>query len=128
MYFRKSSLVLFVVRDMSTGEVVHTDLGITFDQGKVLPIAECIPFQLTADMADGFGMSGTEGVFRRCAEEALSVLRDGSDIMKTVLEVFRYDPLHSWMASAVRSRGLRAIPHLLSPNRIGQARHRHRHE
>lgn len=47
-------------------------------------------------MVDGFGMSGTEGVFRRCAEETLRVLRDGSDIIKTVLEVFRYDPLHSW--------------------------------
>lgn len=47
-------------------------------------------------MVDGFGMPGTEGVFRRCAEETLRVLRDGSDIIKTVLEVFRYDPLHSW--------------------------------
>jgi ataxia telangiectasia mutated family protein len=47
-------------------------------------------------MVDGFGSSGTEGVFRRSSEETLRVLRDRSDVIKTVLEVFRYDPLHSW--------------------------------
>lgn len=55
-------------------------------------------------MIDGFGTSGTEGVFRRCAEETLRVLREGSGVIKTVLEVFKYDPLHSWTASAVKIR------------------------
>ena len=47
-------------------------------------------------MIDGLGISGTQGVFQRCAEETLRVLRDGSETILTVLEVFRYDPLHSW--------------------------------
>lgn len=85
-----------ILLDTSSGEVVHIDLGIAFEQGKLLMIPERVPFRLTADMVDGFGMSGTEGVFRRCAEETLRVLRDGSDVIKTVLEVFKYDPLHSW--------------------------------
>ncbi|KAG9082048.1 Serine/threonine-protein kinase tel1, partial [Ceratobasidium sp. 392] len=54
-----------------TGEVVHIDLGIAFDQGRLLPIPETVPFRLTADMVDGLGSSGTEGVYRRCAEETL---------------------------------------------------------
>jgi ataxia telangiectasia mutated family protein len=47
-------------------------------------------------MVDGLGTSGTQGVYQRCSEETLRVLRDGSDVIRTVLEVFRYDPLHSW--------------------------------
>ncbi|THH11332.1 hypothetical protein EW145_g727 [Phellinidium pouzarii] len=97
-----------ILLDTVSGEVVHIDLGIAFEQGKLLPIPERVPFRLTADIVDGFGMSGTEGVFRRCSEETLRVLRDGSDVIKTVLEVFKYDPLHSWTASAVKIRKAQA--------------------
>ena len=66
-------------------------------QGRLLKIPELVPFRLTADMVDGLGVSGTEGVYRRCAEETLRVLRgDGAAVIKTVLEVFKYDPLHKW--------------------------------
>ncbi|KAL7280718.1 hypothetical protein ACG7TL_005660 [Trametes sanguinea] len=91
-----------ILLDTETGEVVHIDLGIAFEQGKLLPQPERVPFRLTADMIDGMGMSGTQGVFQRCAEETLRVLRDGSEIILTVLEVFKYDPLHSWTASEVK--------------------------
>ena len=70
-------------------------------QGKLLPQPERVPFRLTADMIDGLGISGTQGVFQRCAEETLRVLRDGSETILTVLEVFKYDPLHSWYVSRV---------------------------
>jgi serine-protein kinase ATM len=53
---------------------------------------------MTADIVDGMGTSGTSGVFQRCAEETLRVLRQESDVIMTVLEVFKYDPLHSWLA------------------------------
>ncbi len=55
-----------------------------------------MPFRLTADIVDGLGMAKTEGVFRRCAEETLRVLRENSEVFLTVLEVFKHDPLHSW--------------------------------
>lgn len=70
---------------------------------------ETVPFRLTADIVDGMGASGTEGVFRRCAEETLRVLRNGSEVIKTVLEVFRYDPLHSWTASPFKIRRAQAV-------------------
>lgn len=62
----------------------------------MLPIPERVPFRLTADVVDGLGTSGTQGVFQRCAEETLRVLRDESEVLFTVLEVFKHDPLHSW--------------------------------
>ena len=51
---------------------------------------------MTAQILDGMGFSGTEGVFQRCAEETLRVLRERSEIVMTVLEVFRHDPLQKW--------------------------------
>lgn len=57
---------------------------------------ERVPFRMTRDMVDGMGSSGTKGVFQRCAEETLRVLREDSEVIMTVLEVFKHDPLHSW--------------------------------
>ncbi|KAG5638353.1 hypothetical protein H0H81_000486 [Sphagnurus paluster] len=88
-----------ILIDIVSGQIVHIDLGIAFDQGKLLPIPELVPFRMTRDMVDGMGTSGTSGVFQRCAEETLRVLRDGSEVIMTVLEVFKHDPLHSWTAS-----------------------------
>ena len=51
---------------------------------------------MTADIVDGMGTTGTQGVFQRCSEETLRVLRNDSEVVLTVLEVFKYDPLHSW--------------------------------
>ncbi|BGP25635.1 hypothetical protein Rt10032_c06g2946 [Rhodotorula toruloides] len=89
-----------ILMDVSKGELVHIDLGIAFDQGKRLPIPEKVPFRLTQNIVDGFGMSGVDGVFRRCCEETLRVLRERSNIVMTVLEVFKHDPLQSWAVSA----------------------------
>ncbi|KAK0202615.1 hypothetical protein DFS33DRAFT_1384994 [Desarmillaria ectypa] len=88
-----------ILMDNSSGAVVHIDLGIAFDQGKLLRVPERVPFRMTPDMVDGMGISGTNGVFQRCAEETLRVLREGSDVIMTILEVFRYDPLHTWTMS-----------------------------
>lgn len=36
-----------------------------FEQGKILPTPETIPFRLTRDVVDGMGVTGVEGTFRR---------------------------------------------------------------
>ncbi|KAH7097579.1 hypothetical protein BKA62DRAFT_716108 [Auriculariales sp. MPI-PUGE-AT-0066] len=89
-----------ILIDRSTGELVHIDLGIAFEQGKLLPIPETVPFRLTRDIVDGLGTAGVEGVFRRCAEHTLRVLRDGSDVIRLVLEVLKHDPLYSWVSAS----------------------------
>ncbi|KAJ7623215.1 hypothetical protein FB45DRAFT_924928 [Roridomyces roridus] len=91
-----------ILLDSSTGETVHIDLGIAFDQGKLLNVPEQVPFRMTSDIIDGMGTAGTQGVFQRCAEETLRVLRDRSEVIMTVLEVFKHDPLHSWTASEIK--------------------------
>lgn len=85
-----------ILMDLKTAEVVHIDLGISFDQGKLLPIPELVPFRLTRDIIDGFGIQGIEGTFRRCSEEMMNLLRKNSSLIFTVLEVFIHDPLYKW--------------------------------
>ena len=95
-----------ILLDGKTGEVVHIDLGIAFEQGRVLPVPELVPFRLTRDLVDGMGITKTEGVFRRCCEFTLDALRNESHSIMTILDVLRYDPLYSWSASPLRLKKL----------------------
>lgn len=91
-----------ILLDISTGEVVHIDLGIAFDQGKALRIPETVPFRLSRDIIDGFGSTGYHGIFSRCAEITMNLLREQQDDIFTVLDVLLYDPLYQWRLSPIR--------------------------
>ncbi|KAJ6144853.1 hypothetical protein N7470_008748 [Penicillium chermesinum] len=93
-----------ILLDEKTGEAVHIDLGVAFEQGRVLPVPEVVPFRLTRDLVDGFGITKTEGVFRRCCEFTLEALRQESYSIMTILDVLRYDPLYSWTVSPLRMK------------------------
>lgn len=110
---RHSSNILI---DQATAEVVHIDLGVAFEQGLMLKTPErvgfqcaylfpllffsclsilprliwnchCqVPFRLTRDIIDGMGVTGVEGVFRRCCEETLSVMRTNKEALLTIIE------------------------------------------
>lgn len=84
----------------TTAELVHIDLGVSFDQGKELPTPETIPFRLTRDIVDGMGIAGVDGVFRICCEQTMRVLRQSQVSLLTILEVFLHDPLYTWKLSA----------------------------
>ena len=91
-----------ILLDGQSGEVVHIDLGVAFEMGRVLPVPELVPFRLTRDIVDGMGITKTEGVFRRCCEFTLAALRKEVYSIMTILDVLRYDPLYSWSISPVR--------------------------
>ncbi|RYP92132.1 hypothetical protein DL770_001713 [Monosporascus sp. CRB-9-2] len=100
-----------ILLDSKTGEVVHIDLGVAFEMGRVLPVPELVPFRLTRDIADGMGVTKTEGVFRRCCEFTLDALREETYSIMTILDVLRYDPLYSWSISPVRMAKLQDTRH-----------------
>ena len=93
-----------ILLDEKTGEVAHIDLGVAFEQGRVLPVPEVVPFRLTRDIVDAMGITKTEGVFRRCCEFTLDALRKESYSIMTVLDVLRYDPLYNWTVSPLRMK------------------------
>lgn len=82
--------------DRASAEIVHIDLNLIFDQGKMLRIPEQVPFRLTRDIIDGMGSCGVEGTFRRCCEVTMGVLKAEGETLLTILEVFRHDPLYKW--------------------------------
>lgn len=91
-----------ILLDKKTGEVVHIDLGVAFESGRILPIPEVVPFRMTRDVVDGMGITKTDGVFRRCCEFTLDALREDTYSIMTILDVLRYDPLYSWSSTPMR--------------------------
>ncbi|XP_010243049.1 PREDICTED: serine/threonine-protein kinase ATM isoform X1 [Nelumbo nucifera] len=92
-----------ILIDQATAEVVHIDLGVAFEQGLMLKTPERVPFRLTRDIIDGMGITGVEGVFRRCCEETLSVMRTNKEALLTIVEVFIHDPLYKWALSPLKA-------------------------
>jgi serine-protein kinase ATM len=50
-----------ILIDLNTAEVIHIDFGIAFEQGRILPHPELIPFRLTRDMIAPMGVCGVDG-------------------------------------------------------------------
>ncbi|KAI9361591.1 hypothetical protein DFJ73DRAFT_655641 [Zopfochytrium polystomum] len=97
-----------VLIDLKNGETIQIDLGIAFDQGRLLSTPELVPFRLTRDVVDGFGSLGVDGAFRRCSQETLRVLRGSADVLFTILDVFRHDPLYQWTKTQPRRQAATA--------------------
>ncbi|KAG9191370.1 serine-protein kinase ATM [Alternaria panax] len=92
-----------ILLDEKSGEVVHIDLGVSFEAGRVLPVPEVVPFRLTRDLVDGMGYTKTEGVFRRCCEFTMDTLREERESIMTLLNVLRYDPLVNWSVTPTKA-------------------------
>jgi len=85
-----------ILLDTNTGDVVHVDFNCLFEKGKTLETPEKVPFRLTQNIIDGFGISGVEGVYRIACEVTMQLLRDNKDSLMSVLDAFIYDPLVEW--------------------------------
>ncbi|SCU87134.1 LAMI_0D04874g1_1 [Lachancea mirantina] len=97
-----------ILLDKSSGEPIHIDLGVAFDQGRLLPIPELVPFRLTRDLVDGFGVTQIDGKFRKSCERAYRVLRENYGKVMNVLNVLKWDPLYSWVMTPLRKQKLQA--------------------
>ncbi|KAI0776189.1 hypothetical protein BD413DRAFT_469293 [Trametes elegans] len=95
-----------ILLDTNCGDVVHVDFDCLFDKGQDLDQPEVVPFRLTHNIVDGFGVTGVEGVFRISCEVTLRLLRENKDCLLNVLDAFVHDPLVEW-TNAARSRGNR---------------------
>ncbi len=85
-----------ILIDAKTAQLIHIDLGVAFDQGKLLKTPELVPFRLTRDIVDGFGLNSYHGTFKKICIKILKLLRENQQIFYTVLRVFIHDPLYKW--------------------------------
>ncbi|KAI9332338.1 hypothetical protein BDR26DRAFT_645605 [Obelidium mucronatum] len=85
-----------ILFDELSGDCVHVDLNCLFEKGTTFEKPEKVPFRLTHNMVDAFGITGTEGVFRKACETSLRVLRTNRESLLAVLETFIHDPLCEW--------------------------------
>lgn len=92
-----------ILFDVNTGGIMHVDFDCLFDKGKDLEMPELVPFRLTHNMVDAFGVFGYEGIFRKSSEVTLELIRMHQDVVMTMLDVFLHDPILDW-AKQQRSR------------------------
>lgn len=89
-----------ILLDKHSGELIFIDFGIAFEQGKMLPTPELVPFRLTRDFVAALGATGVEGVFRESCEKTLQVLRENKATVRTILDILLHDPLYAWTMSS----------------------------
>ena len=87
--------------DPGSGVVTKASLPVVvgnclFGKGLTLDTPERVPFRLTANIIDGLGLSGIEGVYRRSCEVTMAVMKESSQTLLSVLHTFLYDPLLEW--------------------------------
>jgi len=76
-----------------TGEVTHVDFDCIFEKGKKLKVPEIVPFRLTSNIVDCFGIFKEKGTYQRTCEVVLRLLRKNSSNILSFLYSFIHDPL-----------------------------------
>lgn len=51
-------------------------------------------------------MNKVEGVFTRCCEHTMRVLKDNYELLMTIVEVFLHDPLYKWTLSPMKAMNI----------------------
>jgi phosphatidylinositol kinase/protein kinase (PI-3 family) len=69
------------------------DFDCIFEKGTKLKIPEIVPFRLTHNIMDAFGIFKEKGVFLRTCEVVQQVLRKNSKNIVSFLDSFIHDPL-----------------------------------
>ncbi|TPX67125.1 hypothetical protein SpCBS45565_g04070 [Spizellomyces sp. 'palustris'] len=85
-----------ILLDPATGEVIHIDYNVCFENGRKLRVPETVPFRLTQNIYGAFGVTGVDGVFKIACENTMRVMRENHKTLLTLLEAFVYDPLVDW--------------------------------
>ncbi len=82
-----------ILLNNSNGEVAHVDYECLFEKGFHLPIPEVVPFRLTKNIADTFGMFREKTEFTITCDVVLKALYRNADNVISNLYVYVHDPL-----------------------------------
>lgn len=73
-----------------------------------MAIPERVPFRLTRNVIDGFGVTGVEGLFTKMSESTMYLLKSNTNALLTILSAMASDPLYKWSLSPTKNRNRRA--------------------
>jgi serine/threonine-protein kinase ATR len=102
-----------ILIDSKNGDCLHVDLNCIFHKGRSFAIPECVPFRLTRNMVDAFGITGFEGAFRKACEYTMMIMRQNKDALISVLGTFVHDPLLEWSNETPSSSSATTTRHQL---------------
>jgi serine/threonine-protein kinase ATR len=91
-----------ILFDSTNGDTVHVDFNCLFNKGEEFEWPERVPFRFTHNMQTAMGPLGHEGMFRKCCEITMRVLRAQTTTLMSVIRPFVYDPLVSWQKNTSR--------------------------
>ncbi|KAH0566290.1 hypothetical protein GP486_000316 [Trichoglossum hirsutum] len=92
-----------ILFEEGNGGTLHVDFNCLFDKGLTFEKPERVPFRLTHNMVDAFGVYGYEGPFRKSCELTMKILRQNEDTLMTILEAFLYDPTTDFIGKKKKS-------------------------
>lgn len=81
-----------ILLEEGNGGCFHVDFNCLFDKGLTFEKPELVPFRMTHNVVDAFGVYGYDGPFRAAAELTLKTLKQYEDTLMTIMETFVYDP------------------------------------
>lgn len=91
-----------ILFEEGNGGTFHVDFNCLFDKGLTFDKPERVPFRLTHNMVDAFGIYRHEGPFRKSCELTIKLLRANEDTLMTILETFVYDPTTDFIGKKKR--------------------------
>lgn len=87
-----------ILIDKTNGELIGIDFNLAFGAATTnLRIPELIPFRLTPDFVNAMKPFKTSGIFKKCMEHTLRVLRAERKPLVACMEVFVYEPTIDWL-------------------------------
>ncbi|ORD93186.1 ATR [Hepatospora eriocheir] len=81
-----------ILFDKETGDTVHVDLNMIFNLGQSLQIPEKVPFRLTQNIIDGFGVMKLK-LFKKIFKKVLLIMAQNKDTILANLLSFVNDPV-----------------------------------
>lgn len=91
---RHAENILF---DERTGDCVHVDLNMLFDQGLGLQIPEVVPFRLTHNLVDAMGPTTYKGTFTTTCDITMNVMLQNKDALQGVFKTL----INTWSTREV---------------------------
>ncbi|KAH9411956.1 kinase domain-containing protein [Ordospora pajunii] len=95
---RHAENILF---DSKTGDTIHVDLNCIFGKGNEISVPERVPYRLTQNIVDAFGVMGLEGLYSDALCGTLELFLRNKNVLVSNLLSFVYDPLFEWRRKSV---------------------------